>query len=162
MKYTLPDEQSKTDHPDEFTTSSSSDSSDNSSSNFTGTSQLAEVYSKGSRRFANHIDIKIPKSLPHAHAVGTGVSAEPCPIKAWIGVEPYGDAPLKPGVADSGGPSLIGRTQAPNGCAISESPLQLKFQGGKENYRFSWLYCGTDLSPQCCCLEWRRKKCRNH
>ena len=43
-------------------------------------------------------------------------------------VEPHGDAPLKSGVADSGGPSFIGCARVPNGCAINESPVQPKFQ----------------------------------
>ena len=51
-----------------------------------------------------------------ALVVGTGVaylSAEPCPLKAWVGVDAYGNNPLKSGVADSGGPSLIEESLVP-------------------------------------------------
>src|SRR5437762_386300 len=67
-----------------------------------------------------------------ALAVGTGIaylSAEPCPIKAWIGVGAHGNNPLKSGVADSGGPSLIEESLVPPKFTITESPLNPTFHG---------------------------------
>ena len=50
------------------------------------------------------------QQIPSPDAVGTGISylgAEPCPVKAWIGMQRHGSAPLYNGVIDSGGPSII-------------------------------------------------------
>ena len=68
--------------------------------------------------------------------IGTGVaylSAEPCPIKAWVGVDAYGNNPLKSGVVDSGGPSLIEAALIPPEFAILKSPLNPIFHGVGHN-----------------------------
>jgi hypothetical protein len=67
-----------------------------------------------------------------SEAVGTGVSylsAEPCPVKAWVGTKPHSNAPLSSGVAGSGGPSIIQRDLIPKQYEILPSPCNPKFQG---------------------------------
>jgi hypothetical protein len=70
------------------------------------------------------------QQVPASDAVGTGVSylsAEPCPVKAWVGMEPHSDTPLFSGVVDSGGPSIIQQDLVPEHCKILPSPLNPKF-----------------------------------
>jgi hypothetical protein len=72
------------------------------------------------------------QQVPASETVGTGVSylsAEPCPVKAWVGMKPHGDAPLFSGVADSSGPSIIQRDLIPKQYEILPSPCNPKFQG---------------------------------
>jgi hypothetical protein len=84
-------------------------------------------------------DITIPRAneycveeLPAAFAVGTGISylsAQPCPVKAWVGTSPNAGRPLKTGVVDSGGPSIIARHLVPKSFTIRDTPLRPVFGG---------------------------------
>jgi len=72
------------------------------------------------------------RELPMGFAMGTGVSymsAEPAPIKAYIGCEPTPSTKLTRGVVDSGGPSIIQRDIIPEGTQIMKSPLRPTFGG---------------------------------
>lgn len=70
------------------------------------------VYSNGRRTLKSYSHTVFPQAekfavqqIPASDAVGTGVSylsLGPCPIKAWVGMEPYINAPLFSGVVDSG------------------------------------------------------------
>jgi hypothetical protein len=76
---------------------------------------------------ASHLRIE---ELPVAFSVGTGVSylsAQPCPVKAWVGVQPSASRPLSTGVVDSGGPSIIARRLVPNSYTILGSPMKPVF-----------------------------------
>src|SRR5208282_6689991 len=98
---------------------SSSDSSDSaqSYSNFL-------VYSNGRRTLKSFSQIVLPQAekfavqeVPASETVGTGVSylsAEPCPVKAWVGTKPHSNAPFFfSGAVDSGGTSIIQRDLVP-------------------------------------------------
>jgi hypothetical protein len=84
-------------------------------------------------------EVKLPRAghlrieeLPIAFSVGTGVSylsAQPCPVKAWIGESPAADRPLQDGVADTGGPSIICKRMVPENYTILESPMKPVFGG---------------------------------
>ena len=84
-------------------------------------------------------DIKLPRAnyyrieeLPAAFLVGTGVSylsAQPCPVKAWVGSQPSPSRPLRTGVIDSGGPSIIAKDLIPDTYTILNSPLKPVFAG---------------------------------
>jgi hypothetical protein len=50
-------------------------------------------------------------------------------MKAWVGVLPDGENPLKAGVVDSGGSSIIGREMISDEYTIRESPLHPIFDG---------------------------------
>ena len=102
-------------------------------------SQFANVFSNGIRR-TEHTEVKLAgvdkftiDEIPPAPHIGTGVSyltTEPCPIKAWVGEAPSSDAPLKPGVADSGSPaSVIGRNMLADNAELLQAPTNLIFQG---------------------------------
>ena len=72
------------------------------------------------------------QEIPASETVGTGVfylSAEPCPVKAWIGTEPHSNAPLFSGVVDSGDPSIIQQDLVPKHYKILPSPCNPKFHG---------------------------------
>jgi hypothetical protein len=93
------------------------------------------VYSNNAN--AEKPSLKLPKAaqyrieeLPIAFSVGTGVSylsAQPCPVKAWVGVPPSASRVLTDGVADSGGPSIIDRRLVPRSYTILESPMKPVF-----------------------------------
>ena len=102
-------------------------------------SQFANVFSNGIRR-TEHTEVKLAgvdkftvDEIPPAPHIGTGVSyltTEPCPIKAWVGEAPSSDAPLKPGVADSGSPaSVIGRNMLADNAELLQAPTNPIFQG---------------------------------
>jgi len=84
-------------------------------------------------------NIRIPRAsqyrveeLSVAFSIGTGVSylsAQPCPVKPWVGVSPSANRPLQTGVVDSGGPSIIDRRLVPSTYTILESPLKPVFAG---------------------------------
>lgn len=66
-----------------------------------------------------------------ALSVGTGVSylsAQPCPIKAWVGVQPHPDLPLQDGVTDTGASCIIEESLVPPSYPIMASPLKSIFQ----------------------------------
>jgi hypothetical protein len=83
--------------------------------------------------------VRIPKAedyiideVERLPVMGTGVaylSAEPCPIQAWIGQNPDSNTPIITGVADSGGPSIIQKDLIPPDCTINPSPMNPSFQG---------------------------------
>ena len=84
-------------------------------------------------------EMKLPRAshyrveeLPIAFSVGTRVSylsAQPCPVKAWIGESPASNRSLQTGVVDSGGPSIIDRKMVPRSYTVMESPLKPVFGG---------------------------------
>jgi hypothetical protein len=49
---------------------------------------------------------ELPPNLTMGSAI-VYLNVEPCPVKAWIGIDPKGDFPLQSGVVDSDGPSMI-------------------------------------------------------
>ena len=114
--------------------SSSSDSSDDAPSY-----SNVPVYSHGRRILKSCPQTVLPQAenfaiqqVPASEAVGTGVSylsAEPCPVKAWVGTKPHSEAPLSSGVVDSGGPSIIQRDLVPKYHKILPSPCNPKFHG---------------------------------
>lgn len=70
--------------------------------------------------------------LPVPNVVGTGISylsARPCPVKCWLGIEPSGNNPLTPGVLDTGGPNLIEKSLIPPEYTIRRAPLSPNFTG---------------------------------
>jgi hypothetical protein len=72
------------------------------------------------------------RELPVGFAVGTGVaylSAEPAPIKAYLGCDPSSTAELTKGVVDSGGPSIIQKSLVPDEAVILQSPSKPTFGG---------------------------------
>jgi hypothetical protein len=97
------------------------------------------VYSNGRRTIKSLPQVVLPQAekfavqqVPPSETVGSGVSylsAEPCPVKAWVGTKPHSDAPLFSVVADSGGPSIIQRDLIPKQYEILPSPCNPKFQG---------------------------------
>jgi len=99
------------------------DTSSGAYSSYINEPRTYDTYSNGQRKEPEKIQIKVPhaelytvQSLPSSLATGTGIaylSAEPCPLKAWIGTSPHGNTPLEPGVIDSGGPSLIAKRLIP-------------------------------------------------
>lgn len=84
-------------------------------------------------------NIKLPQAgryrveeLPIAFSVETGVSylsAQPCPVEAWVGGLPTSNRPLQTGVVDTGGPSIIAKCLVPLDYTILESPLKTIFGG---------------------------------
>jgi len=118
----------------------SDDYSSSSSEPAHGTYHVTPVYSTNSEKSSRtNASVRIPKaekyeveSLPPALAVETGISylsVKPCPIRAWIGVEPHGDAELVTGVADTGGPSFIQSSLIPAGYEVRTNPLNPRFRG---------------------------------
>ena len=101
------------------------------------------TYSNGQRKKSASNPTKIPnaesyvvQTLASSPATGSGVaylSAEPCPVKAWIGQSPNGKTPLVRGVADTGGPSLISKHLVPKDCRVRRSPLKPTFHGVGNN-----------------------------
>ena len=94
------------------------------------TSTIHEDSSSGTR--LERIDKCRVRELPMGFAMGTGVSymsAEPAPIKAYIGCEPTPSAKLLKGVVDSDGPSIIQRDIIPEGTQILKSPSRPTFGG---------------------------------
>ena len=95
--------------------------------------------SHGIRRIRNAdpVTIPFPERFPVATPaagilMGSGLaylSAEPCPMKSWIGVKPTGAAALTDGVINSGGMSVIDRNQIPEGHEILTGPRTPAFQG---------------------------------
>ena len=87
--------------------------------------------------------VKVPRAELYtvqtlASSLGTGsgvtyLSAEPCPIKAWVGHSPHSKIPLIRGVADSGGPSLISKDLIPKKYSVKRSPLNPTFHGVGNN-----------------------------
>jgi hypothetical protein len=71
------------------------------------------------------------EEMPMAFSVGTGVSylsAQPCPIKAWVGTMPHPTNPLQDGVTDTGASCIIEEGLVPPNYPIMESPLKPVFQ----------------------------------
>src|SRR5438552_9364313 len=97
---------------DSETTSSNADTSSGAYSSYSNNSHTYDTYSNGQKKEPEKTQIKVPcaelytvQSLPSSLATGTGIaylSAEPCPLKAWIGTSPPGDTPLESGFIDSG------------------------------------------------------------
>ena len=117
----------------------SEDKSTTTTHSFHAIAATADVFPNGIRRI-EHAEIKLAgvdkftiDEIPPAPHIGTGVSyltTEPCPIKAWVGEAPSSDAPLKPGVADSGSPaSVIGRNMLTDNAELLQSPTNPIFQG---------------------------------
>ena len=130
---------------------SSEESSDESSSSESSSSEEEPVVSSKPASYctipiystelpqSSSQPVKIPKAEDYIiHEVeplpimGTGVaylSAEPCPIQAWIGKSPDSNIPISTGVADSGGPSIIQKDLIPSDYVLNASPLNPSFQG---------------------------------
>jgi hypothetical protein len=71
------------------------------------------------------------EEMPMAFSVGTGVSylsAQPCPIKACVGVQPEANQPLQDGVTDTGASCIIDEKMVPPRFPIMKSPLKPVFQ----------------------------------
>ena len=130
------------DTEDEETLSSASDKDDDNDSDSPDDASSysnVSVYSNGRRTLKPFSHTVVPQAekfaiqqIPASDIVGTGVSylsAEPCPVKAWVGVEPHSDAPLSSGVVDSGGPSIIQQDLVPKHHKILPSPCNPKFHG---------------------------------
>jgi hypothetical protein len=80
---------------------------------------------------------------PTSEAVGTGVSylsAEPCPVKAWVDTKPNSDVPLFSGIADSGGPSIIRRDLVPKQYEILAHHV---IPSSKRSKATQWTYKAT-------------------
>jgi len=114
-----------------------------SETNSESSSEFYESYTTNGHRDYDPHPVKIPnaekfhiRSLPPAMAVGTGVaylSARPCPVQGWIGIEPSADNPLICGVVDTGGPSFIDKSLIPRGYKVLPSPLEPQFRGVSES-----------------------------
>jgi len=121
------------------TTSASDNDSSSDSSDSAPSYSNVPVYSNGRRTLKSFSQMVLPQAekfavqeVPASETVGTGVSylsAEPCPVKAWVGTKPHSNAPLSSGVADSGGPSIIQQDLVPQQHKILPSPCNPKFQG---------------------------------
>lgn len=71
------------------------------------------------------------EEMPMAFSVGTGVSylsAQPCPVKAWVGIQPHPNQPLQNGVTDTGASCIIEESLVPPNYPIMASPLKPVFQ----------------------------------
>jgi hypothetical protein len=122
------------DYSDGYSSSSSSSSEPSH-----GTYHVTPAYSSNASKELFTKSVKILKAekyhvetLPPALAVGTGISylsVKPCPIRAWVGTEPHGDAELLTGVADTGGSSFIQQSLIPPGFEIRPNPLNPRFRG---------------------------------